>query len=115
MFQLLMREMNQVAQRKVNRSVNPYPYHYQNYSKSHTYLKITKGCQTVDGEDCVFPFIYKEKTYNECTKEESTEPWCATSVMKNGEVIPKHWGDCKDISDCFNGEKSGEESEDKGG
>ena len=63
----------------------------------------------------MFPFIYKEKTYNECTKEDSTEPWCATSVMKNGEVPKNHWGDCKDIFGCFNGEKSGEESEEKGG
>ena len=83
------------------------------------FLKITKGCQTVDGDDCVFPFIYKEKKYNECTKIDSSFPWCATSVMENGEVVENQWADCKDISGCFNGEESGEESdeenEEKGG
>ena len=82
-------------------------------------MKITKGCQTVDGDDCVFPFIYKEKKYNECTKEDSSLPWCATSVMENGEVFENQWADCKDISGCFNreesGEESDEESEEKGG
>ena len=80
-----------------------------------TYLKITEVCQTVDGEDCVFPFIYKEKTYNECTKEGSSnsKPWCATSVMENKTVIPSNWGDCKDI--CIDSKESGEGSEEKGG
>ena len=80
------------------------------------YLKITKGCQTVDGEDCVFPFIYKEKTFNECTKEGSmnSNPWCATRVMENRTVIPSNWGDCKDIELCIKSKESDEENEEKG-
>ena len=74
-------------------------------------MKFTIGCQTVDGEDCVFPFIYKEKIYNKCTKEDSINslPWCATNVKENGEIFRSNWGDCEDIYGCFDGEESGEE------
>ena len=85
---------------------------YRGLSVSKLFKTITAGCQTIHGEDCVFPFIYKGQTYNECTKEESINRWCATSVMENGEVITNHWEDCKDS--CFDREESVKENEAQG-
>ena len=81
---------------------------YLNCSKHYT-----TGCQTIHGEDCVFPFIYKGQTYNECTKEESINRWCATGVMENGEVITNHWEDCN-MASCFDREENVEENGEKG-
>ena len=64
------------------------------------------------GQSCIFPFVVSGKTYNECTKEESINLWCATSVMENGEVITDHWEDCKDS--CFDIEESVKENEAQG-
>ena len=41
---------------------------------------------TVAGENCVFPFIYKNKTYDSCTLDDSEDgsPWCSTLVNSQG-------------------------------
>ena len=33
---------------------------------------------------CVFPFIVGGETYNECTTEGKSTPWCATTVDADG-------------------------------
>ena len=85
-------------------------------------MKITKGCQTVDGEDCIFPFIWRKITYNECTiagtgwgaaveKNHFYGPWCAISVNENGYVVRGGWGKCKNYihtKACFNGDEKAE-------
>ncbi|XP_068216971.1 uncharacterized protein [Palaemon carinicauda] len=42
---------------------------------------------TVDGQLCHFPFRHMEQLHYTCTLHGSTEPWCATSVDENNEVI----------------------------
>ena len=46
-------------------------------------------CQTDNFEDCVFPFIYKGKEYNGCTKDHTTNDraWCATAVSEDQVAI----------------------------
>ena len=36
------------------------------------------GGSAPKGAKCVFPFVYKGKTYNKCTKVDDDKPWCAT-------------------------------------
>ena len=36
------------------------------------------GGSAPKGVKCVFPFVYKGKTYNKCTKVDDATPWCAT-------------------------------------
>merc|ERR1712141_391888 len=38
--------------------------------------------------DCVFPFIYRGKTYNTCTKKNANKYWCATvkNYNKDGKM-----------------------------
>ena len=54
------------------------------------------------GKPCVFPFIYKGITYNECmdSAHHSTSCyWCSTKVDGNGVHINNqgHWGCCNEI------------------
>ena len=43
---------------------------------------ITSACLTVTDLPCVFPFVYKNETYNACTGVDSDNgaKWCATEV-----------------------------------
>jgi hypothetical protein len=41
------------------------------------------------GEPCVFPFQYKGRLYFECTTQDWSAPWCATSARYDGT-----WGEC---------------------
>ncbi|CAB4058557.1 unnamed protein product [Lepeophtheirus salmonis] len=39
------------------------------------------GCQTVDGVNCIFPFVYQGTTYSNCTNADfGSTFWCATAV-----------------------------------
>ena len=51
------------------------------------------------GVPCIFPFKYKDKRYNECTKDGHSKFWCSTKVDENGNH-EKKWGNCAD--DCSN-------------
>ena len=55
-----------------------------------------KGCETVGGEFCVFPFKYKGKVYSKCTKDGTNNGafWCATAVDENQEAVHSKWADC---------------------
>merc|ERR1711976_692003 len=48
---------------------------------------------TANGQNCVFPFKYKGKEYNSCTKAESYngKAWCALELDSQGNVIPRKW------------------------
>lgn len=61
-------------------------------------LKTCLSCQTVgsSGTPCVFPFNYRDNTYNKCTSKDSDngQPWCATATAEDGFVVDGAWGDC---------------------
>ena len=50
--------------------------------------RIPTLCLTTQGESCIFPFIYKDKTHIKCTYNNSPTPWCATRIYTNTTVIP---------------------------
>ena len=52
------------------------------------------NCVTQSGKDCVFPFIYKEVEYYQCTYTDSPTPWCATDIDPAGVVVTNRWEDC---------------------
>jgi len=55
-------------------------------------------CKSTIGNDCIFPFKFKGKSYNKCTTAGSDNgaPWCATEVDESGEVIRNKWEDCEE-------------------
>ena len=58
-----------------------------NYCKS-------KKCKQVAKYRCQFPFKFKNKTYNSCTKVENNGiDWCATTVHKTT-LEARKWGNC---------------------
>ena len=52
------------------------------------------------GKICHFPFIWKGRTYEECTKTDWDQLWCSTEVDNNGEFIKDKWGNCDCIGKC---------------
>jgi len=61
-------------------------------------FSVVTECKTVTDNTCVFPFKFKGKTYNKCTKDESVNgmPWCATRVDRSGNVLNGKWEDCEE-------------------
>merc|ERR1711976_745386 len=53
------------------------------------YVRITTGGNS-GGAACVFPFVYKGKTFNDCKTDLQGHYWCATSNKPNR----KQWGYC---------------------
>ena len=53
-------------------------------------------CPTKDGQDCIFPFIYKGRSYDTCITLDSDEPWCSTAVDAFGNHILGNEGLCSD-------------------
>ena len=55
-------------------------------------------CKAVGGEDCIFPFKFKGKTYTSCTTAESVNgaAWCATKVDSDDNVLRNSWKDCEE-------------------
>ena len=47
-------------------------------------------------EDCAFPFIYKGKKYNGCSKDVKGKWWCATKVDSRGNMIADKWARCNE-------------------
>lgn len=45
---------------------------------------------------CVFPFKYRGKTYNECTKVRHNQPWCSKDAVYIG-----RWKNCDGLC-CIN-------------
>ena len=59
-----------------------------------------KTCEIKAKAPCIFPFIFKNKTYTSCTKEKSKtdEFWCATYVNDTSHFQDDHnWAKCKDF------------------
>ena len=50
---------------------------------------------------CVFPFIYKGKTYNSCTYEDfGNVAWCSVATDEDNNHIRDHFGKCTDSENC---------------
>ena len=49
---------------------------------------------TKQGVPCIFPFKYKGKKYNGCTKDNHNKLWCSTQNDQSGEYIQDFWGNC---------------------
>ena len=52
-----------------------------------------KGCIP---DNCVFPFIFRGGTFNECTREGDTSGklWCSTKTDESGQHVKKNWAYC---------------------
>ena len=50
----------------------------------------------VKNASCVFPFKYREKTFNFCTDFDDAvgKLWCSTKVKQEGVHIKGNWGYC---------------------
>ncbi|XP_078701529.1 macrophage mannose receptor 1-like [Branchiostoma floridae x Branchiostoma belcheri] len=46
-------------------------------------------CQVSPGSKCHFPFTYKGKTYNSCTRVDHSRPWCSLTAVYQGK-----WKNC---------------------
>jgi hypothetical protein len=44
-----------------------------------SFCRIDNCYKTKDGAYCIIPFIYKGKTYYECTRKDGGPMWCATT------------------------------------
>ena len=47
----------------------------------------------MEGLTCHLPFVYKNKTYNECTRDDSDSLWCHTGARDQDNQLVR--GDCQ--------------------
>ena len=74
--------------------------YFETYAAITSLFLFQKGCNTNGGSHpnvpCVFPFIYKGTTYNECTDVDNNGvPWCATQTLDDA-YVPGYWGNCEE-------------------
>lgn len=63
----------------------------------------TASCRkTVDGEQCVFPFIYRWVVNYDCSLQDGYDAWCATKVDESGFYIPGYWNYCASYCEEIN-------------
>merc|ERR1712189_151609 len=60
-------------------------------------------CKTVSGSKpgqyCVFPFKFQGVSYNGCTTNGGSQPWCSTNTDALGSHMYGYWGNC-DTNTC---------------
>merc|ERR1712133_12219 len=63
---------------------------------------VSRKCMTVPyPTNCHFPFTYKDKTYNNCTKEDNWGvPWCSTDPNGDGDSYNSTWANCEVSKEC---------------
>ena len=59
-------------------------------------LPLTRSCKTLQGEKCVFPFVFSGLLYHGCVAR-GEGGWCATSLTREGQYLT--WGYC-DRQNC---------------
>ena len=52
---------------------------------------------TKPSDDCIFPFKYRGKTYDKCTKVRHNQLWCSKDAVYKG-----RWKNCKGLCDDKN-------------
>ena len=60
------------------------------------------NCCSTNNGSCIFPFIYKSKTYHGCTRDEDPDSrlWCSLQVDdETGVHVTGQFGHCQD--DCI--------------
>ena len=60
----------------------------------------TTVCTTEYGQKCIFPFIYDDITYSECTSVDNDHPWCAYEVDSEGTLVGDEWENCAASCTC---------------
>ncbi|XP_040568610.1 epididymal sperm-binding protein 1 [Lepeophtheirus salmonis] len=66
----------------------------QTSSLLHRSMDSPADCMTTEEKKCIFPFLYKGESYNQCTNAEfGSAYWCATSLYDSKEV--KDFGLCQ--------------------
>ena len=61
-------------------------------------------CETETDQDCIFPFKFNGKTYENCTTDalndsQDPEAWCATETDGDGIMVEGKFGEC-DLDSC---------------
>ena len=59
--------------------------------KKHLFLTGSCRRRTTTRYCCSFPFIYRGRRYNSCTKGKHNRPWCAMTPNYDRD---KKWGNC---------------------
>lgn len=56
----------------------------------------SQRCTTLEGKPCVFPFMFLNKRYSQCTSDEDRAGkfWCSTRVDRDGWHVRGEWGYC---------------------
>ena len=67
-------------------------------------LKEVWTCETKTDQDCVFPFKFNGKTYENCTTDvlgdsQTPNAWCATETDESGAMVEGKFGEC-DLNSC---------------
>ena len=67
-------------------------------------LKEVWTCETKTDQDCVFPFKFNGKTYENCTTDalvdsQTPNAWCATETDGSGAMVEGKFGEC-DLTTC---------------
>ena len=63
------------------------------------FFRLESECTGVNGEPCIFPFLYQGMSFDKCTFYDANfgEAWCALTVTSGGEV--ETWKAC-DVDAC---------------
>ena len=71
------------------------------------HLEETLGCrvpfnvhQSFRCPECQFPFVYNNKSHENCITEDAAQPWCPVSTYLNGKAVENSWEFCS--ADCSN-------------
>ncbi len=58
---------------------------------------VPRDCKTIDGTDCIIPFVFGRKTYRSCTADgdETGKKWCSTKTDQTGRHVRGNWGYCR--------------------
>ena len=69
------------------------------YVNWHIFIAGSCRRRTTSRYCCAFPFIYKGRRYNSCTRTRHNRPWCALTPNYDRD---KKWGNCASTSGLIN-------------
>ena len=65
---------------------------YTLYTFVHVTFTFFTAPTTKPSDDCIFPFKYRGKTYDKCTKVRHNQLWCSKDAVYKG-----RWKNCKGL------------------